>query len=250
MKSETYLDDCMNLLASYSDQQFTLGHVDPPYFSGPEKREFYGKSISNTNIKRRNYLITENWEVPNIQYYNQLKRVTKNQIIWGANYFDFIENPFKTPRRNEIDSFIESHPTNWIIWDKCNGNTSFNDYELAYTSFNEPTYIFKFMWNGMCQGKSIAQGYLQRGNKKLNQKRIHPTEKPIELYKYINNRYCINGDSILDTHLGSGSHRIACYDLGIDFTGIEKNHLYFYNQEHRFNQYKNKSENQFKINFT
>jgi site-specific DNA-methyltransferase (adenine-specific) len=236
--------DCIEPLCMFMENQFNLAHVDPPYFSGPEKRGFYGKTISTTNIKRVFYDKTDTWEVPGDKYFNQLFRVSQNQIIWGANYFTFKDvQPFKTPRRNEIEQFIIENPIGWIIWDKCNGNTSFNDYELAWTSFNIPTYIYQFMWNGMMQGTSELNGNRMNGNrmngnKSKNQKRIHPTEKPIPLYRFLNNKYCNRGDWILDTHLGSGSNRIACDDLELNFYGIEKNTIHFQNQEKRFNEYK------------
>jgi site-specific DNA-methyltransferase (adenine-specific) len=227
--------DCLQELPKFSNAFFNLANVDPPYFSGPEKRGFYGKKISTTKIKRREYDKTDTWEIPNEDYFNELFRVSENQIIWGANYFTFKNvKPFKTPRRNEIEQFIIDNPFGWIIWDKCNGDNSFNDFELAWSSFNEPTYIYQFMWNGMMQGVSENNGWIQQANKKLNQKRIHPTEKPIKLYRYFLNRYCKKDWKILDTHLGSGSHRIASYDLGFDFYGIEKNETHFKNQEIRF----------------
>ncbi len=236
--STSFLGDCVPIMHSFSNNHFELAHVDPPYFSGPEKRGFYGKKVSTTNIKRGEYDKTDTWEIPTEEYFNELFRVSQNQIIWGANYFTFKDvTPFKTPRRNEIEQFIKENPLGWIIWDKCNGDNTFNDYELAWSSFNEPTYIYKFMWNGMMQGVSENRGWIQQGNKRLNQKRIHPTEKPIKLYRYFINRYCKLGWKILDTHLGSGSHRLASHDLGFEFYGIEKNETHFKNQENRFVQF-------------
>ncbi len=235
MESKSILGDCLDVMPTFSDGHFDLAHVDPPYFSGPEKRGFYGRKISTTNIKRVDYDKTDTWQIPSEKYFNELFRVSKNQIIWGANYFTFKDvKPFKTPRRAEINKFIIDNPIGWIIWDKCNGTNSFNDFELAWSSFSEPTYIYKFMWNGMMQGFSEYKGWIQQGNKKLNQKRIHPTEKPIKLYRYFLNRYCEKGWTVLDTHLGSGSQRLASHDLGFDFFGIEKNETHFINQEKRF----------------
>jgi site-specific DNA-methyltransferase (adenine-specific) len=227
--------DCVVEMKHFSDNFFQLANVDPPYFSGPEKRGFYGKKISTTNIKRVDYDKTDTWEIPSVDYFNELFRVSENQIIWGANYFTFKNvKPFKTPRRNEIDDFIKENPLGWIIWDKCNGDNTFNDYELAWSSFNEPTYIYQFMWNGMMQGLSENKGWIMQGNKKLNQKRIHPTEKPIKLYRYFLERYSKPFWKVLDTHLGSGSHRLASKDFQIQFYGIEKNKTHFENQEKRF----------------
>lgn len=246
--STSYFGDCVPKMKQFLDKEFYLAQVDPPYFSGPEKRGFYGKEISTTNIKRVNYDKTDTWEIPTEAYFNGLFRVSENQIIWGANYFRFKNVvPFKTPRRNEIDQFIKENPIGWIIWDKCNGNNSFNDFELAWTSFNEPTYIYQFMWNGMMQGLSENKGWIMQGNKKLNQKRIHPTEKPTPLYRYLLNRYAKPGMKVLDTHLGSGSHRLASYDLGFEFYGIEINYTHFMNQEKRFLEYKNGLQNVLKM---
>jgi site-specific DNA-methyltransferase (adenine-specific) len=238
MMNKVIFADCIEILPNFSDNSFDLAHVDPPYFSGPEKRGFYGKKISTSKIKRVDYDKTDTWQLPDANYFDELFRVSKNQIIWGANYFTFKNvSPFKTPRRHELDAFIAAHPTGWIIWDKCNGSSSFNDFELEWTSFDEPTYVYKFMWNGMMQGKSELQGHIQQGNKALNQKRIHPTEKPIGLYRYVNHKHAQKGWRILDTHLGSGSHRIAALDLGFSFFGIEKDLTHFENQRKRFQNY-------------
>lgn len=238
--STCVLNNCIDEMKNFKDKFFNIANVDPPYFSGPEKRGFYGKKISNAKIKRKDYLKTDTWEIPSADYFTELFRVSENQIIWGANYFTFKNViPFKTPRRNEIDQFIKENPFGWIIWDKCNGSSSFNDYELAWSSFNEPTYIYQFMWNGMMQGLSENNGHIMQGNKKLNQKRIHPTEKPIKLYRYFLHRYTKPFDKVLDTHLGSGSHRLASIDFQVSFYGIEINQFHFENQESRFKQFSN-----------
>lgn len=215
-------ENAMSLMARYGNKHFDLAPVDPPYFSGPEKREYYGSEISTQKVRRRKYGINkENWQLPDMKYFNELKRVSENQIIWGANYFDFIGTPFDTPRGDDIHKFIEENPIGWIVWDKCNGKSSFNDYELAWTSFDRPTVIFKYMWNGMMQGKSAKEGHIQQGNKKKNEIRIHPTQKPVILYKWILVQYAKPGDIILDTHLGSGSIAIACLDYGFDLTSCD-----------------------------
>lgn len=235
LSNQSVLGDCEKVMKKLAAKSYDLAIVDPPYFSGPEKRGFYGKKLSTTGIKRVNYEKTDTWEVPGSKYFKELFRVSEEQIIWGANYFTFKNVvPFKTPRRHEIEEFIKNNPTGWIIWDKCNGTNSFNDYELAWSSFNEPTYIYQFMWNGMCQGLSELQGAVMQGNKKLNQKRIHPTEKPIKLYRYFLDRYTKPFFNVLDTHLGSGSIRLASKDFQINFLGIEKNKVHFQNQEERY----------------
>jgi site-specific DNA-methyltransferase (adenine-specific) len=229
-------EDNMQLMARYPDNYFNLTDADPPYFSGPEKRKFYGNEVSKINVKRRDYPITATWNLPDEKWFNDVKRVSVNQIIWGANYFDFIGKPFKTPRGEEINKFIKENPKGWIIWDKCNGVSSFNDYELAWTSFDKPTVIYKFMWNGMLQGKSMLEGHIQQGNKKLNQKKIHPTEKPIQLYDWQFKNYTHDGDKVLSTHLGSMSDAISSLKFNIDFYGCEISKTHFDNGKKRLIQ--------------
>lgn len=216
--SEVYNEDNMIGMKRFTDKFFDLAIVDPPYYSGPERRKYYGRAISQTNIKRREYGITTTWSIPNSEYFIELKRISKAQIIWGCNYFKYIFGPGR------------------IIWDKVNQGTTFSDCEIAYCSLHDSVRIFRFMWNGMLQGKSIREGHLQRGDKSKNQKRIHPTEKPIELYQWLLHNYAKPGDKILDTHLGSGSHRIAAFEMGFDFWGWEIDPVHFKNMDIRFQQ--------------
>lgn len=208
-KITLHLGDCMEILKEMPDLSFDLAIVDPPYFSGPERREFYGSRFSTTGIKRRNYLKTENWIVPDKSYFKELERVSKYYIVWGCNYFNYIFAPGR------------------IIWDKCNQSTTFSDCEIAATNLFSSVRLFPYMWNGMCQGKSMYEGRIMQGNKKLNEKRIHPTQKPVALYGWLLNQYAKEGWKILDTHLGSGSIAIACDELGYSFTGIEIEPVYF-----------------------
>ena len=208
--------DCMDAMAGMMDNYFDLAIVDPPYFSGPEKRGYYGQSKSTIGVKRVNYIKTETWQLPDKSYYDELVRVSRNRIIWGINYFDFIAAPGR------------------IVWDKCNPGTTFSDCELASCSLHDSVRMFRYMWNGMLQGESIAHGQTMQGNKKLNEKRIHPTQKPVNLYKWLLKTYAQKGDTILDTHLGSGSSRIAAHDMGFDFVGYEKDGTHFEAQELRF----------------
>lgn len=238
MTNNSFWADNMSLMPLIETKKFDLAKVDPPYFSGPEKRNYYGSSVSTTKVKRRFYSIEKTWELPTETHFEEIKRISKNQIVWGANYFEYFGEPFKTPRRENIQEFMESHPTGWIIWDKVNGKSSFNDYELAWSSYNEPTYIYQFMWNGFMQGKSMTEGHIQQGNKKLNQKRIHPTEKPILWYKYFFNRYLEKGQSVIDPYLRGGSCRIPAYELGINLTGIELNESMYKKQDARFLEWK------------
>jgi site-specific DNA-methyltransferase (adenine-specific) len=234
MNNIVFNQDCMEGMKNYPDKNWHLAPVDPPYFSGPDKLGYYGSQLSPAGVHREAYEKVGTWSLPDEKYFQELKRVSENQIIWGANYYDFIGTPFKTPRGEEIHQWIKENPTGWIVWDKCNGHSSFNDYELAWTSFDRPTVIFKYMWNGMMQGKSIREGHLQQGNKRLNEKRIHPTQKPKNLYIWLLLEYAVAGQKILDTHVGSGSSRLACYDLGFDFTGFEIGSNYWEKQEQRF----------------
>ena len=145
----------------------------------------------------------EVWEIPEEDYFKELFRVSKNQIVWGCNYFDY---PFGPGR---------------IVWDKCNGESSFSDAEIAYCSLHDSVRLFRYMWNGMFQGKSISEGHLQRGNKSLNEVKIHQTQKPIDLYKWLLMKYAKPGFKILDTHVGSASSLIAFYDAQFDYVGFE-----------------------------
>lgn len=222
MISEVKLSDRIEYLSQWPDKYFDWAIDDPPYFSGPEKRGYYGRSESTTLVKRVNYDKTSTWIVPGEKYFNELIRVSKNQIIWGVNYYDFIFGPGR------------------IVWDKVNGDSSFSDCELAYCSAHDSVRMFSFMWNGMMQGLSLTNGKRQQGNKKLNEKRIHPTQKPIALYKWLYETYATPGDKIIDCHVGSGSSRIAAYDYGCDFYGCELNEQHYAKQEDRFHQYLDK----------
>lgn len=210
-----YKMDCMEYMRTLPDKAFDLAVVDPPYFSGPERRGYYGSKVSKIGV-HRDYPKSPQWELPGAAYFEELCRVAKNYIVWGCNYFDY---PFASGR---------------IVWDKVNQNTSFSDCELAATNIHDSVRLMRYMWNGMMQGKSISEGTVQQGNKALNEKRIHPTQKPVALYTWIFNRYAKPGDKILDTHLGSGSSRIAAYDMGLDFVGCEIDPYYFEAQEKRF----------------
>jgi len=202
-------EDNMLLMSRYPDNYFDLSIVDPPYFSGPEKRKYYGNEVNKLNIKRINYKpLTESWSIPDINYFNELFRVSKNQIIWGCNYY-----------ANHIPSVGR------IVWDKVNGPSTFSDAEIASCNLHDSVRIFKFMWNGMLQGSGF-DGKMN-GDKKNNQKKIHPTQKPIELYKWCLDKYAKQGDKILDTHLGSGSIAIACHDYGFELTACELDTDYY-----------------------
>ena len=200
--------DCMTEMVKFPDNYFDVAIVDPPYYSGPEKRKFYGRKISPIGVQRI-YDKSTSWSVPEREYFDELFRISKNQIIFGCNYFDY---PFGSGR---------------IVWDKCNGSSSFSDCELAYTSFHDSVRLFRYMWNGMMQGKSISEGHIQQGNKKLNEKRIHPTQKPVNLYRWLAQKYLKPGQLVLDTHVGSGSSLIAFEEYDLQYVGYEVDNNYY-----------------------
>lgn len=211
--------NCLDVMRQYPDAYFDLAIVDPPYFSGPEKRKFYGRKISPIGVQRL-YGQTSEWQIPNKDYFDELLRVSKNQIIWGVNYYDY------------------SFGSGRIVWDKVNGQSSFSDCELAYCSFHDSVRLFRYMWNGMMQGKSISEGHIQQGNKALNEVRIHPTQKPVNLYLWLLQSYAKKGDKILDTHVGSASSLIACEELGFDYVGCELDKNIFDLAKQRLEAYK------------
>lgn len=195
--------DCMELMEQYPDKYFDLAIVDPPY--GINHSEIAGKQsgtkYGNAAAAKREYTIKD-WDkqIPPPEYFVELKRVSKNQIIWGANYM------------------TEHLPPSmgWVFWDKDNGTNGFSDGELAYTSFERGLRKIKITWNGMIQY-----------DMKNKEDRIHPTQKPIQLYKWLLENYTSEGDLILDTHLGSGSIAIACHDYGFDLTACELDNEYY-----------------------
>ena len=197
-----YNMDCMEGMKDFPDKYFDIAVCDPPYFSGPEKRKYYGGKISQIGVKRY-YRPSAEWKIPDRTYFDEVFRVSRHQIIWGCNYFDYHFGPGR------------------IIWDKCNGASSFSDCEIAYCSLHDSVRLFRYMWNGMMQGKSIEEGHIQQGNKKLNEKRIHPTQKPVNLYRWIAQKYIQPGWKVLDTHVGSASSLIAYEEYGIAYTGYE-----------------------------
>ncbi len=207
--------DCMQGMKEFPDKYFDLAIVDPPYGRkehGGRNRSGYvrQKNGSKIFVKDGKYE-NRNWdnEPPSEEYFNELIRVSKNQIIWGCNYFDC---PLIGGR---------------IIWDKCNDGSDQSDAEIAYCSMNDRVDIFRYMWRGMFQGKSITEGTTQQGNKRLNEKRIHPTQKPIALYEWLLSRYAKPNDIILDTHVGSASSLIACYNTNHKFVGFELDEYYY-----------------------
>jgi site-specific DNA-methyltransferase (adenine-specific) len=210
-ESIVYNADCMDIMKGYPDKYFDLAVVDPPYGIGEDgsKNNSRGKIAKSKDYKA---FAGNDISSPNIEYFNELIRVSKNQMIFGANHFI---------------SKIPYDSSCWVVWDKDNGNTDFADCELAWTSFKTSVRKYKFKWQGMLQE-----------NMKNKEIRIHPTQKPIALYDWIFKNYAKPTDKILDTHLGSGSSRIAAYKSGLSFVGIELDKDYFEAQEKRFNTFK------------
>jgi len=196
-----YNMDCMDLMREIPDKFFELAIVDPPYginASTMSLGEGGGLYRKPKTYKRGNWDNTP----PSIDYFNELKRVSKERIIWGANHFISLI-PYDSPC--------------WIFWDKNNGGSDFADGELAWSSFNSPVRKFKFTWIGFIQGKM--------GDAKEN--RIHPTQKPVALYKWLLQNYAKPGDKILDTHAGSCSSVIAFIDGGFDWVACELDKDYY-----------------------
>jgi site-specific DNA-methyltransferase (adenine-specific) len=217
--SVVYNEDCVQGLKRYADNHFDLAIVDPPYGIGASADSRVGGSytVNLGGVKKKvaaKAYTPKDWDFkkPTLEYWNELKRVSKNQIVWGANHF------------------IERMPYNasgWIVWDKDNGESYQADCELAWTSFDKAVRKFSWRWWGLLQQ-----------NMKDKEIRIHPTQKPVALYKWILDNYANEGDLILDTHLGSGSIRLACNELKFPFTGFELDKDYYEAQEKRFNDFK------------
>lgn len=203
--SKVYNMDCMEYMRSLPDKYFDLAVVDPPYGIDADIKNSTNKKQSKKSASNSKDYGSQLWdsEIPSEEYFSELKRVSKNQIIWGANYFGLSGG--------------------FIFWDKCVTMPAYSKGELAYCSLINSVQYFKYAWHGMIQG-----------NMKDKELRYHPTQKPIALYTWLLQNYAKQGDKILDSHLGSGSSRIAAYDLGFDFYATELDTDYFNDQEQRF----------------
>ena len=198
--SQFILGDSLQAMKQMPDNAFELAIVDPPY----------GINVFSTKNMSRSYLArSKDYKPfaggdkvpPDENYFNELLRVSKNQIVWGANHF------------------ISAVPINsscWIVWDKENGQNDFADCELAWTSFKSAVRIIRYKWHGMLQG-----------DMKNKEVRIHPTQKPVALYKWLLKNYAKQGDKILDTHVGSASSLIACHQMGFEYLGFEIDEEYY-----------------------
>ncbi|OED36623.1 hypothetical protein AB832_05590, partial [Flavobacteriaceae bacterium (ex Bugula neritina AB1)] len=183
------------------DKQFDLAIVDPPY--GINFGEFNRTNkASNGERYKANKYKNSNWDdsIPNDEYFSELMRISKNQIVWGGNYFPYLW-------QNGCKGFV--------FWYKGNPVPNFSDGELAWTSFNKVAKQFDYRYYGNLEGKTSASD------------KIHPTQKPVDLYKWLLSEYAEKGDKIIDTHLGSGSIAIACDELGFDLTATEIDKDYF-----------------------
>jgi len=204
MSIELFNEDCMEVMARYPDDYFHLAITDPPYGTGAHVLENNKSRTKLAQAKNYKSYNNEPNDRPTPEYFNELKRVSRNQIIWGANH---------------LCGLFQASGPGWIVWDKHTGNNSFSDCELAYTSFDVPLTKFDYPWNGMIQGF--------HGDKKLNEYRIHPSQKPIKLYQWLLDRYSDPGEKVIDTHLGSGSSAIASYYFYVHFVGCEIDEDYF-----------------------
>lgn len=213
-----YNADNMAVMKSFKDKEFDLAIIDPPYdFSIGDKTNFYvaqGKYNKKQETRPKGgFKIGGNYmdsiqKAPSFEYFDELQRISKNQIIWGGNYFTHILKP----------------TTNWIVWDKLNGENYFGDFEMAWTSFGKANRMYKRIVH-------------EKG-------RIHPTQKPIDLYAWILQKYANENDKIIDTHLGSGSIAIAIDKANtldkknLTFVGIELDPDYYRAAVERFKNHK------------
>ena len=205
--TEAYLGDCMGAMAQMRDNEFDLAIVDPPYGIGNFSMET-GGGISNPHTQKKvNYKSNIDWnnDIPTQKYFTELLRVSDKQVIWGANYYNCF-----------------SGLGGALVWYKNTGHKNLSQCEIASLSFQKKVdYLEHKKPNGFI--KHIEY--------------IHPCEKPIYLYKWLLKNYAKEGDSILDTHLGSGSSRIAAHDMGFDFTGYEIDKDYFDASVKRFDNH-------------
>lgn len=215
--SEVTNEDCVILMQRYPDKYFDLAVVDPPY-GIDMSQELYkrGQSCKANGYKAH---LNKDWDknTPNVNYFSELKRISANQIIFGGNYFTEFLKPTKS----------------WVVWNKVQRDFSFADGELAWTSHDSSLKIFDYA-RGNDSGFAPKLKYPNRTG--LN---IHPTQKPVALYDWIYKTYLPEGGKVIDTHLGSGSSRIAAHRAdNIDFTACEIDKDYFEAQEKRYKTFK------------
>ena len=223
--SEVFNVDCLKYMKGLPDNYFDIAVADPPYGIGADKP---AKKPSVVRQPNGTYLRVnapdygkKDWDVlPKKRFFKELFRVSKHQIIFGANYFGLIGG--------------------MLVWDKMNGSSDQYGCEIAYQSFSQRTDIVHYMWAGMFQGETCSVDVnianRQKGNKAFNEERIHPCQKPVALYAWILKNYAKKGDKVFDPMMGSGSSRIAAYKLGFDFTGCEVDEEYYVKSRERFNR--------------
>lgn len=224
--NEAYNIDCMEYMRNLPDKAFDLAVVDPPYgigITGKNRGGGYYKCIGSSKpfgskgqsirrkqknvIKATFYPVFDDSSPPDAEYFRELARVSKHRIIWGGNFFlDYL-----------------GRASCMIVWDKKRRGMAQADCEIAWTDLPGQSRVYEFVWNGMLQG-----------DMKNKETRIHATQKPVALYRWIFQNFAKEGYKILDTHLGSGSSRIAAYDAGLDFVGCEIDKTYFELEEKRF----------------
>jgi len=187
--NKLYNMDCMEGMKQFPDKYFDLAIVDPPYGLGNKTSQ--GGCNKNSLVKFKQSMSEKRWDdnVPTDEYFEELFRVSKHQIIWGGNYFG-----------------LPKHRT-FIVWDKMTYIPTMSQVEMAWTSFNSPARLIQINSN--------------------NPDRLHPTQKPVALYKWLLMNYAKQGDKILDTHVGSASSLIACYDMGFEYIGFELDKDYY-----------------------
>ena len=192
--------DSLQALKGYADNHFDIAIVDPPYGIG----ESSNANKSRSKLAKSKDYGYKNWDdnPPEKEYFNELKRISKNQIIFGANHF--------------IENIPEANSSCWVVWDKVNGDNDFADCELAYCSFKTAVRKISLRWHGMLQH-----------NMKNKENRVHPTQKPVQLYKWLLENYTNENDLILDTHLGSGNIAIACHYMKRNLIGYEIDKEYY-----------------------
>ena len=199
--------DCKEYMKDIPDNHFDLAIVDPPYFEGPNKGKSYYQGKNNL-ADCIEYEEIKTWDIPSNEYFDQLFRIAKNQIIWGVNYFNY------------------SFPVGRTVWIKMKKEGPFSQCEIACNSMHKKSTVFEYLWNGFWQE-----------NMKNREIRIHPSQKPVALYKWLLKNYAKPGDKLLDTHSGSGSFRIAAHDLGFDLVSCELDPDYCRDNEARYQKH-------------
>ena len=206
--------DCMDGMKDYPDNYFDIGHVDVNYGIGESSKNHNSRNTpvkqangSVSKIQNKNYR-KKDWddERPTKEYFIELFRVCKYVIIWGGNYLTDLLPKFSSGR---------------IIWDKCNGDNDYSDCEIAWTNLFQSTRLFRYMWSGMMQGKSITEGHIMQGNKKLNEKRIHQTQKPVKMYLWTIQKFYKKG-----------------WKAGFEYVAYEKDTDHFYDSNNRLLEFK------------